>query len=157
MKRIEASEIADKLSRQRAILDIIQTEEAGTQEELVSAIRRRGFQCTQTTVSRDLGEMNVIKMGGTYRTLTETPIHPLERIFSEHALHAQPAGENLVVLKTRVGTASLVAIELDRADWKEIVGTVAGDDTIFVAVQNQRENEIVVKKMKRLLQNGMAS
>ena len=151
MKRNGSTEIDEKLERQKAILDIIQTVEAGTQEDLVSAMKRRGFRVTQTTISRDLAEMNVIKMGGTYRTLSEAPVTPLERIFSDHALEVKSAGVNLLVLKTRIGTAAPVALELDRAEWKEIVGTIAGDDTIFIAVTGSKENESVLKKLHRLI------
>jgi len=154
MKKNESTELDEKLERHKTILDIIQTEEAQTQEDLASAIRRRGFRVTQTTISRDLAEMNVIKMAGTYRTLNDTPVTPLEKIFLDHSLSAAPAGENLAVLKTKVGTASLVAIELDKANWKEVVGTIAGDDTIFIAVAGKKENETVLKKLNRLIPEG---
>lgn len=144
----------DKQSRQKAILEILSTEEAGTQEELVAAIQKRGFTSTQTTISRDLAEMNIFKLGRMYRNLSDNPIDSLERTFTQHVLQYAQSGDSMVVLRTRTGTAQPVAIELDKAQWKEVVGTLAGDDTIFIAVKGKKEVPSVLKKIKRLVPSG---
>ncbi len=156
MRTAENSDAAEKVNRQKAILEVLERDDIGTQEDLVAVVRKRGFECTQTTISRDLAEMNVIKFGKAYRSLTDVPVSPLERTFSEHALGVAIAGDHLVVLKTRPGSAQTVAIALDRAGWKEIVGTLAGDDTIFVALPGKKEGETVMRKFKRLLPAGGA-
>ena len=151
---MKISETKDKQKRQKAILEILKNETAGTQEELVASIQRRGFQATQTTVSRDLSEMNIFKLGRTYRNLSDAPIDSLERSFTEHALSYALSGNNMVVLRTKTGSAQPVAIELDKAGWKEIIGTLAGDDTIFIAVAGKKESSMIIKKFKRLIPDG---
>jgi transcriptional regulator of arginine metabolism len=143
---------AEKSLRQSVILGIIKNSEIATQDDLVSEIRRKGIKCTQTTVSRDLSELAVVKVGGHYRLPVEHPEWtPWEREILEHATSVDTAGEVLVVLKTRPGTASPVAVELDRSGWAEVVGTIAGDDTIFLAVRDRSAQKAVTARIRETL------
>jgi transcriptional regulator of arginine metabolism len=151
MKSHDVRDEDEKRARQKVILEIIEEGELGTQEDLVREVNKRGFGCTQTTISRDLAELRVIKMGGRYRPWAGGAISTVERLLTEMALGAVPAGPNLVILKTRAGCAQTVAVEFDRAGWKEIVGTLAGDDTIFLAVGNLRDRDLILARLKKIL------
>ncbi|MCB0308196.1 MAG: hypothetical protein KDD48_02400 [Bdellovibrionales bacterium] len=139
-----------KKERQNAILELIGSSAIDTQEALTDAIRKMGFECTQTTISRDISELQLTKIGGAYRRFSDSPAKPIERVFANHVLDIVMAGPNLIVIKTNLGSAQVVAAELDQVKWKEVVGTVAGDDTIFVAIKGKHEQSILWKRMKRL-------
>ncbi|MFH1263896.1 MAG: arginine repressor [Pseudomonadota bacterium] len=142
-------EEGEKLERRKTILNILEKGRVGTQTDLVREVRKHGFSCTQTTISRDLAELQVIKVGGVYRPWSEAPIATLERALTELGISVVAAGVNLVVIRTRAGGAQTVAIELDRSGWKEVVGTVAGDDTIFIAVAGRAECDAVVRRIRK--------
>jgi transcriptional regulator of arginine metabolism len=142
----------EKRARQKVILEIIGEGKLGTQEELVREVTKRGFSCTQTTISRDLSELRVIKVSGRYRPWAGGAISTIERVLTEMGIGVVSAGPNLVILKTRAGCAQTVAVEFDRAGWKEIAGTLAGDDTIFVAVPGRREADAVLGKLRKILE-----
>ena len=130
--------------RQRMIADLIRTRQVGNQEEVTARLAEHGFAVNQATVSRDLEQMGAMKVrrGGvsSYALPDELeiggdwPIDRLRRLVIEWVKSADQAG-NLVVLKTPPGSAHLVAHAIDQARQPDIVGTIAGDDTIFVAVQ----------------------
>ena len=122
-----------RVDRQSAIRDIIRNEHVRTQGELVKALQKRGFDCTQATVSRDINEMNLKKLsGGTYILPEE---HRLQRMVSDFVSEAT-AAENLCVIKTSAGAAQNIAAVLDTAHLPSVVGTLAGDDTILVVAQS---------------------
>jgi transcriptional regulator of arginine metabolism len=138
--------------RQRAILSILRRSPVRRQEELVARLAERGFEVTQSSVSRDLRDLGVAKAGGRY--LPPAGAQEREEIDAEIAQFvraARPAGAHLTVLLTRTGAAQRVGIELDRAGWPEIVGTVAGDDTIFVATPGAREQSRLLHRLNALL------
>ena len=130
-----------KGKRQRLIADWLRAGEIGSQEELVARLGLAGLLATQATVSRDLDELGAVKVkrDGTIRYLLPEAIDPghaaakLDRLLDEWVLAMIPAG-NLLVIKTPPGSANLVANALDAAGLTEIAGTIAGDDTIFVAL-----------------------
>ena len=134
-----------KARRQRQILEIIRRQPVGTQRELAAALREAGFTVTQATVSRDIKELGLMKAsdGRTLRYTApgEQPValteDRLRRLFRDYVL-AVEANESLVVVKTVPGAAQGVASGLDHVRWPDILGTVAGDDTIFVAVRSRR-------------------
>jgi transcriptional regulator of arginine metabolism len=133
----------NKLYRRTQILDLIRVEAVTTQEELRRKLARRGIHVTQATVSRDMEELGLVKGRAGYRVTggPEPPAPPqptLAVILKEFLVEARQAS-NLLVLKTRPGNADSVAAALDSEPWPEIVGTVAGDDTIFVATRGARE------------------
>ncbi len=130
-----------KGQRQRMITDWLRTHRVGSQEEVVARLAYAGLAATQATVSRDLDELGAVKVRreGAIRYVIPDAIEPghaaakLDRLLAEWVDAIIPAG-NLLVLKTPPGSANLVANALDRAELADIAGTIAGDDTIFVAL-----------------------
>lgn len=137
---------------------MIQDHDISAQSDLVREIQRLGIKCTQTTVSRDLAALQVMKAGGYYRLpATETPFSEWEREILEHALSVDTAGDHLVVVRTKAGAAQPVALALDRAKWNGVVGTLAGDDTIFIAVRSVSDRDVVAQKVQKPLLRGASS
>ncbi|MBK7707135.1 MAG: arginine repressor [Acidobacteria bacterium] len=131
-----------KEQRQSAILDLINKERVERQDELAELLERKGFSVTQSSVSRDLVELGVVKVGGFYAL----PLKPKnETIFGLKSLAT--AGENLVVAKCESGLASACAVRIDSENFEEVVGTIAGDDTIFIAVRDSNGQKAVLKKI----------
>lgn len=141
-----------KSERQLSILSIIGSVRVSRQEELVRLLRRNGFSVTQASVSRDLEELGIIKIEGIY-TEPERRLSGLGLgLFSVEA-----AGNNLVVAKCRAGLASASAVKIDSAKIKEIVGTIAGDDTVFIAVKDENAQRAVIKKVLALFESASSS
>jgi transcriptional regulator of arginine metabolism len=121
-------------ARRSMLAKIIREQRVGRQTELVDLLRKVGHIATQSSVSRDLRELGVAKMGDRY-VLPETALQPkndfsaLKQFVNERLT----AGTNLTVLKTTIGSAQSVAVAIDTAQWPEVVGTISGDDTIFIA------------------------
>lgn len=140
-----------KAARHAAILEAVRRRTLRTQEELASVLERQGIRATQVTLSRDLRELGVMKATEGYVSPDAVSSAPaglsLERVFREFLLDAIPAG-NLVVLKTRPGGAGPVALALDRADWPEVVGTIAGDDTVFAATASAAVAESISARLR---------
>jgi transcriptional regulator of arginine metabolism len=137
----------DKEKRQQKILDLIRARRIGTQQELAAQLERAGFAATQSSISRDLEELGVVKQRGRY-TVPAAPSGAAAR----GLLGLEPAGDCLVVARCEPGLASAVAVEIDRAALPEIVGTIAGEDTIFIAVRGRREQRAAVRKVWELFQ-----
>src|SRR3954466_9086429 len=132
-----------KQLRQRAIRDLVDQRPIRTQHELAAALRDRGFRATQATVSRDVAEMGLIKVSRSdgeraYAAATragqqETSADErLAMILRDLPINIRPAGP-MLVLRATPGSAHAIAAALDRARWPEVVGSIAGDDTVFVA------------------------
>lgn len=136
-----------KGKRQNIIRDLIRSGEIGTQEELSALLEKRGISATQSSVSRDLVELGIVKVGGFY-ALPET--RGDANVFGLNSL--ETAGENLIVAKCELGLASAVCVKLDAAEIKEIVGTIAGEDTIFIAVKDAKAQKAVMKKIWELFE-----
>jgi transcriptional regulator of arginine metabolism len=121
-------------ARRTMLAKIIREQQVGRQTELVDLLRKLGHIATQSSVSRDLRELGVAKMGDRY-VLPETALHPKNDFSSlKQFVNARlTAGNNLTVLKTAIGSAQSVAVAIDTAQWPEVVGTISGDDTIFIA------------------------
>lgn len=131
----------NKRERQQKILSLIRAKPIGTQEDLRALLERTGVPATQSSVSRDLEELGVVKHHGHY-TLPRTDGAAVRGLLSlDHA------GDSLVIARTVPGLASAVAVEIDAAAIPEIVGTIAGEDTIFVAVRDARSQRIAVKEI----------
>lgn len=129
-----SSEHSLTLARREALRQIISRSAVGRQEDLVRLLARAGHRATQSSISRDLRELGVAKQGDRYVLPGETP--PARDAFAAVAgfvRQVRPAGPSLTVVRTSTGAAQSVAIVLDRAQWPEVVGTISGDDTIFVA------------------------
>ncbi len=123
-----------KAARQSAILEAVAVEEIPTQNDLVRALRRRGVEATQVSVSRDIAELGLVKAGGVYRPApTEGgPLDP-ELPLRTSVRRVLPAGSHLTVVRCDAGTAPRVGLVLDGLALPGLVGTLAGDDTVFVA------------------------
>jgi transcriptional regulator of arginine metabolism len=121
-------------TRRTMLAKIIREQQVGRQTELVDLLRKSGHIATQSSVSRDLRELGVAKMGDRY-VLPETAMQPKNDFSSlkQFVSARLTAGSNLTVLKTAVGSAQSVAVAIDTAQWPEVVGTISGDDTIFIA------------------------
>jgi transcriptional regulator of arginine metabolism len=136
----------NKRDRQQKILSLIRAKPIGTQEDLRSMLERTGVSATQSSVSRDLEELGVVKHQGHY-TLPRTNGTAVRGLLSlDHA------GDSLVIARTVPGLASAVAVEIDAAAIPDIVGTIAGEDTIFIAVRDAKSQRSVVKEVWALFE-----
>jgi transcriptional regulator of arginine metabolism len=143
---------ADRRKRHLKILELISTRAIHTQEELAEALAAAGWEVTQSSVSRDIAALRLIKVDGAYRrpprgTRTQDPD---ERRIAEGVLSSEPAGDALVVLHTPPGEANRVAVALDRLAWPDVVGTIAGDDTIFLAVKDHAAQRKVLREVRKM-------
>jgi transcriptional regulator of arginine metabolism len=147
-----------KISRHAKILEIIEKHPTETQEELAEELKKNGYNITQATVSRDIKELKLVKVldgDGIYKyaSLKEQDSKLNERlvkVFAESVLSVDYSG-NIVVVKTFSGAANAAAEAIDVLDFKEMVGTIAGDDTIFILVRNQENVELLIDKLKKLM------
>jgi transcriptional regulator of arginine metabolism len=121
-------------ARRTMLAKIIREQSVGRQTELVALLRKLGHVATQSSVSRDLRELGVGKMGDRY-VLPEAERQPKNDFsaLKQFVSARLTAGSNLTVLKTSIGSAQSVAVAIDTARWPEVVGTISGDDTIFIA------------------------
>jgi transcriptional regulator of arginine metabolism len=145
----------DKIYRRTQILDLLRSERAATQQDLRRKLARRGIHVTQATVSRDIEELGLVKTRMGYRRpepveAVAAPQPTLEVVLKEFLTDARQAA-NLVVLKTRPGNAHSVAVALDAEAWEEVIGTIAGDDTIFVATSDARHAAEIRKRIRALV------
>lgn len=134
-----------KETRQQKILSLIRAKRIGTQEELTSHLERAGLAATQSSVSRDLVELGIVKHQGHYRLPQNSNGASVRGLLS-----LESAGDVLVVAKCDPGMASAVAVEIDRVAIPEIVGTLAGEDTIFIAVIEPKAQRTAIKKIWEL-------
>jgi transcriptional regulator of arginine metabolism len=135
----------DKERRQHKILSLIRARRIGTQQELAAQLGRAGVVATQSSISRDLEELGVVKQQGRY-TLPQAANGAAAR----GLLALEAAGDCLVVAKCEPGLASAVAVEIDRAPLEEIVGTIAGEDTVFIAVSERKAQRAAIRKIWEL-------
>lgn len=148
---------ADRRKRHLKILELISTRGLHTQEELAAALAEAGWEVTQSSVSRDIAALGLVKVAGAYRKPEPAAVHsedPDERRIADGVIGIDPAGDALLVLHTPPGEANRVGAALDRLAWPEIAGTLAGDDTIFVAVRDTAARRSVLRSLKRLTRAG---
>lgn len=147
-----AAEIHQSVSRRAAILRILRETTVRNQDELVKVLRKQGFEATQSSVSRDLRELGVAKAGDHYivpEAQAQLAVNHFEAI-SNFVVEVRPAGPSLTVLKTTTGTAQSVAVAIDKSNWPEVVGTISGDDTIFIATENARDQRKLVQRLREI-------
>ena len=146
-----------KTRRQSAILDVVEQEAVRSQEQLRQRLAQRGFDVTQATLSRDIKELGLLKRSsdGAYQPAgaeaapAPTTIGALGRALAEYLVNIEPV-QQLVVLKTGAGQAQLLGLAIDRARLEEVVGTLAGDDTILIIARDAKNAQQVVKKLRDL-------
>jgi transcriptional regulator of arginine metabolism len=127
-------------ARRSVLAKIIREQAVGKQSELVSILREHGHVATQSSVSRDLREMGVAKLGDRYVLPDAAPAPRNDFSTLRQFVNARlTAGTNLTILKTTVGSAQSVAVAIDTARWPEVAGTISGDDTIFIATAGALE------------------
>ncbi len=148
-----------KLQRQAIMIDIITKEEIKTQEQLSERLRDLGYTATQATISRDIKELRLVKvasLSGGYKYATgdanndSTHLPRLKNIFKECVVRADRA-QNLVVVRTLVGMANAAAAAIDAMKINDIIGTLAGDDTILVILRNNEDAERLCQLIEQLL------
>jgi transcriptional regulator of arginine metabolism len=143
----------DRRKRLLKILELISARPIRTQEELAEALAGEGWPVTQSSVSRDIAALKLAKVDGAYQRparVSAAPEHPDERRIAEGVLTVELAGDALIVVHTPAGEANRVAVALDRLAWSDIVGTIAGDDTIFLAVKHRPAQQRVVRQLRKL-------
>ena len=137
----------NKRERQQKILDLIRAKPVGTQEDLRTLLDRAGVPATQSSVSRDLEELGVVKQHGHY-TLPRTNGGAARGLLSlDHA------GDSLIIARTVPGHASPVAVEIEAAAMPEVVGTIAGEDTIFIAVRDAKAQRTALKQIWEMFES----
>ena len=144
---------AERKRRHLRILELISTRAVRTQEELAEMLTADGWEVTQSSVSRDIASLRLVKMDGAYRRPPPGPkavTEPDELRIAEGVLSCETAGETLVVVRTAPGEANRVAVAMDRMAWPEVVGTIAGDDTIFIAVKDPGAQRRVTRTIRAL-------
>jgi len=134
----------NKESRQKKILSLIQAKPIGTQQELRALLERTGVPATQSSVSRDLDELGVVKHHGHYT------VPRINGTAARGLLSLDRAGDNLIVARTEPGLASAAAVTIDGAVIPEIVGTLAGEDTIFIATPDAKAQRTAMKRVWEL-------
>ena len=147
-----------KTVRQVAILDIIEKQEIETQEELASALNARGIRVTQATVSRDIKELRLLKVltpSGKYKYATgdqadNNLTDRFIRMLAESLLSVSSAN-NLIVVKTLSGSANVAAEALDSMYWPEVLGTLAGDNTVLLIIRSNEETITVTSRIREMM------
>lgn len=142
--------------RQGQILKLIRAQQIRTQEDLAQALKAVGIATTQVTLSRDIRELGLVKTAEGYREMAaeESEAGPQFAMLVQEFLQDVRLAQNLVVLKTAPGHANSVAVALDDEEWPEVVGTIAGDDTILVIAGDNATAEAVQKKLMALIERA---
>ena len=151
--------VSMKYTRQTRILEIIEKKEIETQEELSEELKRLGLNVTQATISRDIKELRLIKVlsktgkykYATFKNQDVLLSDRLVRLFKDSIISYDYAG-NILVLKTISAAGQTAASAIDATNFDGIVGTVAGDDTVFVLIRDPKKMEEIIDKFKKLMQ-----
>lgn len=145
--------------RQLRILEIVRNEDISTQEELIDRLRREGFNVTQATVSRDIKQLHLVKAplgDGRYRYIVsdeyrgQRQVERLRRVFLE-CVSEIDGTENLVVVKALSGTGPAVGEAIDGLGWPEIIGTIAGDNTVLAILRKKGQRNMIMERLRRFL------
>ena len=152
-----------KQLRQRAIRDLVEQRPIRTQQELAAALRERGFRTTQATISRDVADLGLVKAGRAgihayalpprLREADTSGEERMRRLLREMPVEIREAG-TMLVLRTLPGSAHPLAAALDRARWPEVAGSIAGDDTVFVAFSDRGSMARVRRRLEQLGEIG---
>lgn len=150
-----------KVSRHAKIIELITQYKIGTQEELAEYLNNSGFKVTQATVSRDIRDLKLTKVsvdGGKQRYIVLKPegdgmTEKYMRVLQD-GYASMDMAQNILVIKTVSGMAMAVAAAVDAMDWKEVVGCIAGDDTIFCAIRSVEDTLLVMEKIRKIVSKG---
>lgn len=148
-----------KKTRHGKIIEIIETHDVETQEELASYLRQSGYEVTQATVSRDIRELKLSKVPTgngkqKYIVLKQDDSHLGDKYIRvlRDGFHSMDMAQNILVIKTVAGMAMAVAAAVDALKFKEIVGCIAGDDTIMIAVRTVEDTKTLMDKIHRMIE-----
>jgi len=144
-----------KPARQKTILKLVDKKPVASQEELQRALERYGCRVGQATLSRDIRELGLVKTAEGYalpgtETGPDPVLPPVQRLVREFVVEVRPA-QNLLVLKTAVGSAQPVAAALDAESWPEVVGTIGGDDNILVVSPDKKATHRLAQRIREML------
>jgi transcriptional regulator of arginine metabolism len=143
---------AQQLERRQVIVRLLRDGHVRRQQDLARLLKTEGFEVTQSSVSRDLRDLGVLKASGRY----VLPPDEVWRANGDFAMLSQfvrglkRAGPALTVVRTTTGAAQSVAVAIDRAEWPEVAGTISGDDTIFIATANARAQDALVARLQAI-------
>lgn len=143
---------AQQLERRSAIVRILREGVVRRQQDLVRMLKRAGHDATQSSISRDLRDLGVLKASGRY-VLPPDEVTRANGDFTaltQFVRQLRRAGPSLTVLRTSIGAAQSVAVALDKAAWPEVAGTLSGDDTIFIATAGAREQDELIVRLRAL-------
>ena len=147
-----------KGKRQEVILELVKKFEIETQEELAEKLNKSGFSVTQATISRDIRELKLTKIQRgakqVYAALTENKYSNSNKYIDilKHSFVSMDMAQNILVIKTASGTAMALATALDSLHWDEIVGTIAGDDTVMCAIRTVEDTKKLMKRLGDILE-----
>jgi len=143
-----------KKLRQKTILELVRNRQVTSQEELLESLQARNIEVSQSTLSRDIQELRLAKTGGVYTLMEREPARAsdesVRRILREF-LAGEVVAQNMVVLKTGAGHASTVSQAVDDAGWPELVGSIAGENTIFIVARSVKESRALEKRILEFL------
>ena len=144
-----------KRQRHKAILDLVRSGEIASQDDLMRGLKARHIEVSQSTLSRDIQELGLAKAGGVYAVVEAEPAKPVteeswRRIIREFLVDIAVA-QNIVVVKTGAGHASTVSQALDETGWPEAIGTIAGENTVFIAVRSVKDGRKLEHRIRELL------
>jgi transcriptional regulator of arginine metabolism len=137
--------------RQGQILKLVRNKQIYTQDELAQELKAVGIVATQVTLSRDLRDLHLVKTQEGYQEIPADETTPQLETLARDFLRDVRGAQNLLVLKTDPGYASPIAVALDNEDWDDIVGTIAGDDTVLVVAQDNKTAEAVRQRLLEIL------
>lgn len=147
-----------KIARHGKILELIETHEIETQDDLAERLKNEGFEVTQATISRDIREMKLTKIATStgrqkYAILTGNDAEVSERLIRvfREAVVKMDFAQNMIVIKTLEGMGMAVGVAIDNMNNKEILGTISGDDTVFCVVRNQSQASVIIEKMYKII------
>jgi transcriptional regulator of arginine metabolism len=145
----------NKSLRQRAVLELLKHGPVASQEDLQRALRKRGLKVGQATLSRDIRDLRLAKTADGYSLFqgdgsSAPALPPVSRLVREFVLEVRPA-QNLLVIKTSVGSAQPVAAALDEQEWPEAIGTIAGDDTILIVCPDKEDAKKLAAAIEEML------
>jgi transcriptional regulator of arginine metabolism len=143
---------AEQLERRGVIVRILRDGLVRKQQDLVRLLKRAGHEATQSSISRDLRDLGVLKASGRY-VLPPDEVTRANGDFgtlTQFVRQLRRAGPAITVLRTTIGAAQSVAVAIDKAEWPEVAGTISGDDTIFIATANQRAQDALVARLGAL-------
>jgi transcriptional regulator of arginine metabolism len=143
---------AQQLERRGAIMRILREGLVRRQQDLVRLLKKAGHEATQSSISRDLRDLGVLKASGRY-VLPPDEVTRANGDFdtlTQFVRALRRAGPSITVLRTTIGAAQSVAVAIDKAEWPEVAGTISGDDTIFIATANTRAQDALVSRLRTL-------